>query len=436
MAQIQAGEGNFYDAIDHYQQALRLEPDFAEAHLDMGLALEAEGSLDEANECFPEGVKALDQFRGSALRVSLTHYKLACGLDPKWSPVPNILQISSRDQSRLNEAIAHFRQAIQAEPQLALAHGALGQALLAKGDFREAEAFTERSLDLLPPRHKDLRRNLESQLERCKRLLALEGRLPGIVQGREKPASSECLDLAELCFVKRHYAAAARFYAEAFAARPGLADDLRVGNRFNAACAAALAGCGRGDDVSRLGEAELQALREQAREFLQLDLAAWTKKLADGTPADRIQARRMLASWRQNPHLAGLRDPDDLKKVPPTERQKCRTLWQKVAEVEKSFQNRPSGQPSLAPLREQIVGKWGHVVAGRPQEITLLRSGKINDESSRATWTLQGRILTLTWPNGDAPDGAWVDTCQVSEDGSSYAGKNQQGAEIYGTRIH
>jgi hypothetical protein len=142
----------------------------------------------------------------------------------------------------------------------------------------------------------------------------------------------------------------------------------------------------------------------------------------------------MQASWRQNPHLAGLRDPDALGKLPTTERQECRTLWQDVVKVERSFQNKPSDEPSLAPLPERIVGKWTHVVAGRPQEIALLRSGKINDESSRASWTLHGTILVLTWPNGDAPDGAWVDTCRVSEDGSSYAGKNQQGVDIHGTK--
>jgi eukaryotic-like serine/threonine-protein kinase len=58
------------------------------------------------------------------------------------------------------------------------------------------------------------------------------------------------------------------------AATPQLAEDLRAGRRFNAACAAALAGCGRGDDGARLTEPELTALREQAREWLQLDLTA------------------------------------------------------------------------------------------------------------------------------------------------------------------
>jgi hypothetical protein len=39
--------------------------------------------------------------------------------------------------------------------------------------------------------------------------------------------------------------AAARWYSEAFAAQPKLADDLNAGHRYEAACAAALAGVSR-----------------------------------------------------------------------------------------------------------------------------------------------------------------------------------------------
>jgi tetratricopeptide (TPR) repeat protein len=70
-------------------------------------------------------------------------------------------------------------------------------------------------------------------------------------------------------------AAAARFAAEAFAARPKLADDLRFPNRRNAACSAALAGCGQGQDAAKLDDAERARLRRQALDWLRADLAAW-----------------------------------------------------------------------------------------------------------------------------------------------------------------
>ena len=181
------------------------------------------------------------------------------------------------------------------------------------------------------PRAEGFRANLERQLQRCQRLRALEGRLPAVVQGKDRPAAADCLDLAELCFVKKHYATAARLYAEALAATPQLTEDLRAGHRFNAARAAALAGGGHGDDAAGLGEPERAGLRKQARDWLRLDLAAWAKKVDTGTAADRIQAQKTLAPWRDDPDLAGLRDADTLQKLPSAERQDCQALWQEVA---------------------------------------------------------------------------------------------------------
>jgi serine/threonine-protein kinase len=155
----------------------------------------------------------------------------------------------------------------------------------------------------------------------------LEGRLPAVVQGKDKPAAADCLDLAELCFVKKHFATAARLYAEALAATPRLTEDLRAGHRFSAARAAALAGGGRGDDAAGLGEPEREALRQQAREWLRLDLTAWAKKVDTGTEAERIRARKTLAPWRDDPDLAAMRDPAALGKLAPAERQECRALW-------------------------------------------------------------------------------------------------------------
>jgi hypothetical protein len=97
--------------------------------------------------------------------------------------------------------------------------------------------------------------------------------------------------------------------------------------------AAALAGGGQGDDAAGLGEPERAGLRKQARDWLRLDLAAWAKRVGAGTEADRIQARKTLAPWRDGPELAGLRDPDSLEKLPPAERQECRALWQEVADL-------------------------------------------------------------------------------------------------------
>jgi serine/threonine-protein kinase len=210
---------------------------------------------------------------------------------------------------------------------------ALGQVLLARREFAEAEAEIRRGLDLLPEWRQNLRPNLERLLQRCRRLRALDGRLAAVVGGKDRPAAADCLDLAELCFAKSHFATAARLYAEALAATPELTADLRAGHRFNAARAAALAGRGHGDDAAGLREPQREAWRKQARDWLRLDVAAWGKKVETGTAADRIQARKTLAPWRTDPDLAGLRDAEPLESLPPAEGQECRELWQEVADL-------------------------------------------------------------------------------------------------------
>jgi hypothetical protein len=162
-------------------------------------------------------------------------------------------------------------------------------------------------------------------------LQALEARLPDIVQDTDIPGTDECLEAAELCFVRHYYSAAARLFGEALAAAPQLTADLRAGHRFNAACAAALAGIGRGDDADKLTEPERERLRARAREWLQLDLADWVKKVDKGTAADRIQAEKALSQWQEDSDLAGLREPDARDRFSTDERKECNALWTEVA---------------------------------------------------------------------------------------------------------
>jgi serine/threonine-protein kinase len=331
LGEVRAGSGDLIEAIPDYRRALQLDPNNARAHHLLGVALAATARGDEANDFYPEGVQSLVQARGEALTEGVAYYWQAHNCDPKWISARNPLYMPPQGEARLKEAIFHFREAVRLEPEFAHAHGALGQALLAQREFTEAEAETRRGLDLLAEWDKTLRANLEGQLQRCQRLRALEARLPAVVEGKDRPAIDDCLDLAERSFVQNHFATAARLYGEALAATPGLTEDLRAGHRFNAARAAAMAGCGNGDDSAALGEPQRKALREQARDWLRLDLAAWAKKVDTGTPADRIQAQQTLSPWQKDPDLAGLRDAEILDRLPPSERDVCRALWEDLA---------------------------------------------------------------------------------------------------------
>ena len=82
---------------------------------------------------------------------------------------------------------------------------------------------------------------------RTRRWSALDARLAAIIKGDQQPKdNAERLHLAQRAYDKALHATAARLWAEALAADPKLGDDRQAQHRYNAACAAALAGCGQG----------------------------------------------------------------------------------------------------------------------------------------------------------------------------------------------
>jgi len=106
--------------------------------------------------------------------------------------------------------------------------------------------------------------------------------------------------------------AAARFYGDAFTADPRLARDVPAGTRYNAACSAALAGCGQGKDADGLDDKERARWRRQALQWLRQDLAWWVKALDNGNVQTDAQVLQGLRHWQIDPDLAGLRDPGAL----------------------------------------------------------------------------------------------------------------------------
>src|SRR5215472_4056243 len=60
---------------------------------------------------------------------------------------------------------------------------------------------------------------------------------------------------------------------ESSAMRSPPKDDLQTQDRYNAANAAALAGCGQGEDAAKLNDNERTRLRQQALTWLRADLA-------------------------------------------------------------------------------------------------------------------------------------------------------------------
>src|SRR5262249_43969253 len=152
----------------------------------------------------------------------------------------------------------------------------------------------------------------------------LDAKLPEILSGELQPTgTAERLALAGLCQLpcRRLYAAATRFYREAFA-DPKFVNDLAFSTRHEGACASAPAGSGQGKDADQLDANEYARLRNQGLAWLRADLTEWKERL-DSEPANsRAAVSQNMRSWRQDSDFNGVRDRAALSKLPQAEGRK------------------------------------------------------------------------------------------------------------------
>jgi tetratricopeptide (TPR) repeat protein len=357
------------EAVGSGWAAVALRPGSAPAHNNLGLALKAKGDLDGAVACYHKALHLDPKLAlahtnlGAALAAkrdlggAVACYKKALDLDPKLAPAHANLGAALAAKGDLDRAVACYKKALDLDPKYALAHYNLGNALYAQGKREGAEREYREALCLwpdFPEAHCNLGHLLRDQgrfaearaelrrghelgardpkwrypsgrwVKECERLAELDAESPAVLRGAAEPADADAaLGFAQVCRLTKRHAAAARLSAEAFEADPTRADDLLAGARYNAACSAALAGCGRGADAPA-DEAERGRLRAQALAWLRADLARWGERDDAKAGSD---VRGALRGWRDDPQLAGVRDPDALEKLPEAERVAWLSLW-------------------------------------------------------------------------------------------------------------
>ena len=143
-------------------------------------------------------------------------------------------------------------------------------------------------------------------MRQVERIAELEDRLPSVLRGERKPADAEeTRSFADLCYRKKLYGASTRFWHAAFQAEPALAENLQSADRYNAACSAALAGCGKGRDDPPLDEKERSQWRAQAVAWLKADLVVFREAIQTETLDAPALVRQKLAHGRQDPEASG-----------------------------------------------------------------------------------------------------------------------------------
>jgi serine/threonine-protein kinase len=341
--------GHVDEAIACFRQATKLDPKLVITHLTLSMVLHDKGQIDEAIASLKKAA-LLDPMNAEIHNVlggmycdkkrdydaAITWFRKAIALAPKLAKTHFNLGNALYHKGQLDEAISCYQRAIQLNPKEPRTHGALGEVLLGKGKYAEAQGALVRARDLFPDQH-PLRASVSRQAQECERLLKLEKRLPLILAGKDKPTSArQCLDLVAMCHRKGWHATATRFSAEAFAADPKLADDLKAGHRYQAACHAALAAAGQGAKATILDARARAGFRKQALEWLRGDLAQYTKLSENGPPATRLFVQRQMTQWQHDTRLASIRQSAALARLPAKERAAFEKLWVDVARLKKA----------------------------------------------------------------------------------------------------
>jgi tetratricopeptide (TPR) repeat protein len=160
-------KGDFDKAIAELQEAIRNQPSYAEAYYTLGTVLKQQGKLPEAAAALREAIRLQPDFAGAHTTLAAVLRQLGdaqgaaeeAKAGAKIAASTNNLQaarFSTNSGKRLlaagdvDGAMAQFRSALNAEPSYAEAHYQLGLALRQSGQKDEAKKEFQRAAALDP----------------------------------------------------------------------------------------------------------------------------------------------------------------------------------------------------------------------------------------------------------------------------------------------
>jgi protein O-mannosyl-transferase len=139
LAQFLFQSGRFDEAIAECQRALKIKPDFAAAHNNLGAAL-------VKNQRDDNGARR----QHGAVDEAIAHYRRALQINPDFAQAHGNLGTALLLKGQMDEAIAHYQKALEIAPNYAEARYSLGNAFLAEGRYSESIANYEAALRIRP----------------------------------------------------------------------------------------------------------------------------------------------------------------------------------------------------------------------------------------------------------------------------------------------
>ena len=154
--------GDIDAAIDSYNNALQLDPKYADAYNNLGNALKDKSDLDAAIDSYTNAIEHKLNFPDAhnnlgiclkeqgELAAAVACFKNALQLQPNYPEAHNNLGVALKDQGELDNAVTSYNNALTLRPNYPEALNNLGVALKTKGELDAAIASYEKAIELNP----------------------------------------------------------------------------------------------------------------------------------------------------------------------------------------------------------------------------------------------------------------------------------------------
>ncbi|MHC4719448.1 MAG: tetratricopeptide repeat protein [Planctomycetota bacterium] len=146
-------EGRFDEALVHFNEAVRINPDYSDGRRNAGIVLLKQGKIDEAIAVFSDVLSGkgdwptaynylgLAYAQKGELDLAINSYNAALQLKPDYVDALKNLGIVLKEQGKTDEAVEKWTKALELEPDNPEVHYNMGVVSLERGDYDQAVGY-------------------------------------------------------------------------------------------------------------------------------------------------------------------------------------------------------------------------------------------------------------------------------------------------------